>query len=55
MRVRMLSLVHEKLGLLPCIERAFDYGASVREWGFGFLQQLSTTMRKWFTAAETTP
>ncbi len=35
-RVRVLSLVHEKLSLWHSIERALGYAASALEAGFGF-------------------
>jgi uncharacterized RDD family membrane protein YckC len=37
-RIRVLSLVHEKLSLWHCIERSLGYAASALEAGFGFLQ-----------------
>jgi uncharacterized RDD family membrane protein YckC len=38
LRIRVVSLVHRKLSLWQCIERALGYGASTLEAGFGFLQ-----------------
>ena len=38
MGIRVVSLVHERLGLWHCIERALGYGASALEFGFGFAQ-----------------
>jgi uncharacterized RDD family membrane protein YckC len=37
-RVRVVSLVHERISLWHCLERALGYGASVLEFGFGFFQ-----------------
>jgi uncharacterized RDD family membrane protein YckC len=36
--IRVLSLVHHRISLWHCIERALGYGASALELGFGFLQ-----------------
>jgi uncharacterized RDD family membrane protein YckC len=38
MKIRIVSLVHRKMGLWHCIERALGYGASTLEFGFGFFQ-----------------
>ncbi|HET7865051.1 MAG TPA: RDD family protein [Burkholderiaceae bacterium] len=38
MRIRVASLVHERISLWHCIERALGYAASSLELGFGFLQ-----------------
>jgi uncharacterized RDD family membrane protein YckC len=38
LRIRVLSLHHEKIGLWHCIERSLGYFASALEFGFGFLQ-----------------
>lgn len=38
MRIRIVSLVHEKITLWQSVERALGYGASILEGGFGFLQ-----------------
>lgn len=38
MRIRAVSLVHERLGLWHSFERALGYGASALEFGFGFIQ-----------------
>ena len=36
--IRVVSLVHQRLGLWHSIERALGYAASALEFGFGFLQ-----------------
>lgn len=38
MRIRVASLVHERISLWHCIERSLGYAASSLELGFGFLQ-----------------
>jgi uncharacterized RDD family membrane protein YckC len=38
LRIRVLSLYHEHLGLWHCIERSLGYYASVLEFGFGYIQ-----------------
>lgn len=38
LRIRVASLVHERISLWHCIERALGYAASSLELGFGFLQ-----------------
>jgi uncharacterized RDD family membrane protein YckC len=38
LRIRVLSLYHEKIGLWHCIERSLGYFASALEFGFGFIQ-----------------
>lgn len=38
MRIRVVSLVEERLSLWHSIERALGYGASALEFGFGFMQ-----------------
>ena len=38
LRIKVLSLYHEQLGLWHCIERSLGYFASVLEFGFGFIQ-----------------
>jgi len=38
MRIRVLSLVHDRVSLWHSVERALGYGASALEAGFGFLQ-----------------
>jgi uncharacterized RDD family membrane protein YckC len=38
MSIRVVSLVHERLGLWHSIERALGYAASALEFGFGFAQ-----------------
>ena len=37
-RIRVISLVHERLGIWHSVERALGYAASTLELGFGFLQ-----------------
>lgn len=36
--IRVVSLVHERMGLWQSLERALGYGASALEFGFGFAQ-----------------
>jgi uncharacterized RDD family membrane protein YckC len=36
--IRVVSLVHERLGFWHAVERALGYGASALEFGFGFVQ-----------------
>jgi uncharacterized RDD family membrane protein YckC len=38
LKIRVVSLSHERLGLWHSIERSLGYGASMQEFGFGFLQ-----------------
>ena len=38
LRIRVLSLTHQRISLWQSIERALGYGASTLEAGFGFLQ-----------------
>jgi uncharacterized RDD family membrane protein YckC len=38
LRIRILSLTHERLSFWQSIERALGYGASALEGGFGFIQ-----------------
>ena len=38
MGIRVVSLVHERIPLWQSVERALGYGASMLEFGFGFLQ-----------------
>jgi uncharacterized RDD family membrane protein YckC len=38
LKIRVVSLVHERMSLWHSIERALGYGASALELGFGFLQ-----------------
>jgi uncharacterized RDD family membrane protein YckC len=38
LKIKVLSLYHEKLGLWHCIERSLGYFASALEFGFGFIQ-----------------
>jgi uncharacterized RDD family membrane protein YckC len=38
MSIRVVSIVHHRMGLWQSIERALGYGASALEFGFGFVQ-----------------
>ena len=38
MGIRVISIVHHRMGLWHSIERALGYGASALEFGFGFVQ-----------------
>jgi uncharacterized RDD family membrane protein YckC len=38
LRIRVLSLYHEQIGLWHCIERSLGYFASALEFGFGYMQ-----------------
>jgi uncharacterized RDD family membrane protein YckC len=38
LRIKVISLYHEHLGLWHCIERSLGYFASALEFGFGFIQ-----------------
>jgi uncharacterized RDD family membrane protein YckC len=38
LRIKILSLYHEHLGLWHCIERSLGYFASALEFGFGYFQ-----------------
>jgi len=38
LKLRVVSLYHEHLGLWHCFERSLGYYASVLEFGFGFIQ-----------------
>jgi uncharacterized RDD family membrane protein YckC len=40
LRIKVLSLYHEHIGLWHCIERSLGYFASAVEGGFGFIQAL---------------
>lgn len=40
LRIRVLSLFHERIGLWHCIERSLGYFASALEFGFGFIQAI---------------
>jgi uncharacterized RDD family membrane protein YckC len=40
LRIKVLSLYHERLGLWHCIERSLGYFASALEFGFGYIQAL---------------
>jgi uncharacterized RDD family membrane protein YckC len=42
LRIRVASLLHEKITLWQAAERALGYGASALEGGFGFVQCLFT-------------
>ncbi len=37
-RIRVVSLVHDRVGFWHALERALGYGASALEAGFGFFQ-----------------
>lgn len=38
MRIRVVSLVHDRISLWHSVERALGYGAAALEFGFGFVQ-----------------
>jgi uncharacterized RDD family membrane protein YckC len=38
LRIRVLSLYHDRIGLWHCIERSLGYFASALEGGFGYIQ-----------------
>ncbi len=38
MKIRVVSLVRERISLWHCVERALGYAASALEFGFGFMQ-----------------
>jgi uncharacterized RDD family membrane protein YckC len=38
MRIKVLSIYHERMGLWHCIERSLGYFASAVEFGFGYIQ-----------------
>ena len=38
LRIRVVSLEHQRITLWQSVERALGYGASALEGGFGFLQ-----------------
>ena len=38
LRIKVLSLYHEHIGLWHCIERSLGYFASALEFGFGYIQ-----------------
>jgi uncharacterized RDD family membrane protein YckC len=40
LRIRVLSLYHEHIGLWHCIERSLGYFASALEFGFGYIQAI---------------
>ena len=40
LRIKVLSIYHEHLGLWHCIERSLGYIVSALEFGFGYLQAL---------------
>jgi uncharacterized RDD family membrane protein YckC len=45
LRIKVLSLYHEHIGLWHCIERSLGYFASALEFGFGFIQAFWNTNR----------
>ena len=38
LRIRIISLYHEHIGLWHCVERSLGYFASALEFGFGYIQ-----------------
>ena len=46
MGIRVVSVVHEKIGFWHAVERALGYGASFLEFGFGFLQYFIDSNRR---------
>jgi uncharacterized RDD family membrane protein YckC len=46
MGIRVVSIVHEKIGFWHAVERALGYGASFLECGFGFLQYFIDANRR---------
>jgi len=40
LRIKVLSIYHEQLGLWHCIERSLGYFASALEFGFGYIQAI---------------
>jgi uncharacterized RDD family membrane protein YckC len=46
MRIRVVSLVHERMTLWHSFERALGYGASALEFGFGYLQYFTHPNRR---------
>ena len=46
LRIRVVSLVHDRLSLWHAIERALGYGASALEFGFGFAQYFTDRNRR---------
>ena len=40
LRIRVISLYHEHLGLWHCLERSLGYFTSALEFGFGFMQAI---------------
>lgn len=38
MRIRVMSLTHDRIGTWQALERTLGYGASLLEGGFGFFQ-----------------
>jgi uncharacterized RDD family membrane protein YckC len=40
LRIRVISLHHERIGVWHCFERSLGYFASAVEFGFGFIQAL---------------
>lgn len=45
-RIRVMSVVHERLGFWHSVERALGYGASALEFGFGFFQYFLDSNRR---------
>ncbi len=45
LRIRIVSLVHDRITLWQSVERALGYGASFLEGGFGFIQYFIHTNR----------
>ncbi|MCK4942106.1 MAG: RDD family protein, partial [Candidatus Aminicenantes bacterium] len=45
-RIRVMSLVHDRVGLWHAFERAIGYGASTLEFGFGFFQYFIRSDRR---------
>jgi uncharacterized RDD family membrane protein YckC len=44
--IRVVSLVHDRMGLWQSLERALGYGASALEFGFGFAQYFVNPNRR---------
>jgi uncharacterized RDD family membrane protein YckC len=44
--IRVVSVVHERIGFWHAVERALGYGASFLEFGFGFLQYFIDANRR---------
>lgn len=45
LRIRVVSLVHERITFWQAMERALGYGASILEGGFGFFQYFTNPNR----------